>query len=705
MTSRLARDTQVLRWKQLTAEETEIIKDVNNLIKDVVERAVPDASPRNGNDPWATPEMNRFVNIIMLDGPRGSGKTSLLLTLIAGWQDYRRLLEGSPDKIHQDEAQTAFDGMNGKVRCLRPLDFDPLPRDLPIYNWIIQAFEPLVARIGGRSADADSWEDDHPPLTLRESFGHLQDAATLGWTTGLLKDALARNIGDFLVWQGQQQSKWQELEGDWRTFVDDLLHRLEDARDSGVRLPKQAVIVLPIDDLDLQASRTRELLLALRLLRHDRIVYVLTGDSDNLKTNLQVDFFRDCVRGDRLTEALHDEVRERSGALARGLFDKVIPDTQRFSLKGLALSELLDWPKNEDRTIREILSDFNNQPLFINPLGEMLRANSGRGKYVTYRALQAFHDRWKALPTDRRCFGEFLKMLIGRISEEPMRVEDNNGAIELSENPSVVAPAPRHYQEIGLPEGAYLYYMSELDFARLRTERKEPADAATPEHTLAIDLSTEFATMQGVSIRLFSGPRFADHTIGLVWSVIAAPENADDGILVPWPILNEPKNPAKWKARFNEWKKYIDAVQKRIGHVINSSEELLVAWFRFTAGKEDTPPSVEMSLGQRLLDAIGDEDTAKSEFLARLASPLFGLPDSDRRAVIEATRTTEANCQQIELAAHRGVYRISRSRHDLFELAMRPSDPDARVSDDQLERFSLSDGIRDLIRQPPQENT
>ena len=259
---RLAYDTRVLPTSALTSEEIDILRDINSLLRQAKKNLTNPCDP--GNSPWVRPEADRRNNIIMLDGARGAGKTSLLLTLLDGW--------AQPDKFKSVQRNNDFAGMHEVVRALTPIDFDPLPPALPIYNWIIQAFDPLVRKVSSESHTQfmEPLEYDKVEESLSARYRKLHHAAAVGWTTGLLKQALEKDTHEFLLWQEEQQLNWQKLRDEWQQFLDELLRELEHSSSLGHddRLPPNGIIVLPIDDLDLQVERTRELLLTLRVLRH-----------------------------------------------------------------------------------------------------------------------------------------------------------------------------------------------------------------------------------------------------------------------------------------------------------------------------------------------------------------------------------------------------------------------------------------------------
>ncbi len=680
--SRLARDTQSLRWSVLTKEEKDVINDVNELIL-AVKKEHENKNVKENKGPWATPEMDRYNNVIMLNGPRGSGKTSLLLTLITGWQKHDRLSERQPDQ--EEAVKQAFQRMKGTVYCLKPLDFDPLPPDLPLYNWIIQAFEPLIKGIGGRDATLNEWTDEEAPLSLRDRFRKLQDTAALGWTTGLLKGALAKDVGDFIVWHSEQQSRWHNLARDWQLFLDTLFKGLEDA-DSENRIGAGAVIVLPIDDLDLQARRVRELLSVLRVLRHGRLVYLLTGESDNLLVNLRVEFFRDCVASvSCVTDALLDQVKEQSDQLAQGLFRKVVPEPNRFDFKGIPLSEILDWSPTGGKTIGTILDNLwlRSDPRFTTQLKPIFKYSSV-GMIVPFRNLQGFHDRWQYRSNDLDGIVGFLEVLFPPIEGEGLVFQKDSERIEINGDSRRLAPAPREYTVINAPDGVRFNLVLTLDFAA--TEQVPPGVEpltpvqALPEQRILLDLASEFPQ----HIIIFTGPRLAEQTLGFVWS--AVPRDKDEEWLVPWPMVNRPSSPTKWHQGNEGWNQTLAKVRDG-GHQMTPAD-LLEAWFRFNVplcGTEWPPPNDSIKLPE------------VAEQLAPLAAGIYGLPDDQRRKILQQTGTQPENYAKLEAAAAQRVYSSRRSDHDPYHLAMRPSEPDARPKDEAIDAIAKAKPISNLI--------
>ena len=139
-----AGDSRPIRFEALLDHEKELILRANSLLRGIQNDANRSRSS-SVDDPWAIVDHNRRHRVIMISGPRGSGKTSLMLTLLAGWraawtEDWKSV--AAPQ--YCEDAELLFRDMASVVRPLKPLDFDPLPPDLPLYGWIVEAFRPLV---------------------------------------------------------------------------------------------------------------------------------------------------------------------------------------------------------------------------------------------------------------------------------------------------------------------------------------------------------------------------------------------------------------------------------------------------------------------------------------------------------------------------------------------------------------------------------
>ena len=637
----LAYDTGALPPKKLTEEEIEILYRINDLIETVWKRSSSSSSTNKCGRPtesvWADPEEDRRNNVIMIDGVRGAGKTSLLNTLLKGW--YR------PEFFKSDESselKKEFEKMRGIVRALKPIDFDPLPPDLSIYNWIIQAFHPLVEMVGGKGGldFKEPPENEEISDTLSGKYQALRHAAAVGWTTGLLQHELKTDGDDFFLWQREQQLNWQALQSTWQRFLDKLLQKLEDASptDPNDKLPRDGIIVLPIDDLDLQAARTRELLLAIRVLRHDRLAYILTGDTEGTDLALRAAFHRDFTGGIKnMSEGFLDTIMESVQDLGPKLRQKTIPSSQIFTIGGLYIEDVKKWSPHENgKTIGDLLDNlwFSSEDTEPKKFSEFLRERYANEKIkLPFRALQNFLDRWNgstAKSVDNEGIAAFLRIAIESPKEEEntVGVEEGEGShpggekyIEISSAPGGVAPSPR-------PPGivhprhtrVQIKWAKRLDFVRREeiTDSSENFnfDWASPGLLLALDL-VDWCRSRFV---LVNNTRLVQRALGLVWT-----EYEELGVVIPWPMNHVPNCPSGWIKKCDEWNKYL-------GEYSNGNptqEELLKAWCTFNSGlRSQAKKPLEYHLG------LGAKK--KNTDFGALASDLFGLDRDLREKVRDA---------------------------------------------------------------------
>ena len=595
-TPTLAYDTRVLPPEILTGEEIDILHDINNLLEQVQKHSSSTRTedPLCKKSPWANPEGERRNNVIMIAGMRGAGKTSLLLTLLKGW--FR------PETFESKGKKDEFQKMKGIVRALNPIDFDPLPPELPIYNWIIQAFDPLVKMVGDKNVRGFMEPSEHEEIddTLSGKYRALHHAAAVGWTTGLLRQELKRDGDDFLLWQNEQQLTWQALRSKWQEFLDKLLQKLENTslNDYDERLPPGGIIVLPIDDLDLQVERTRELLLAIRVLRHNRLAYILTGDTKGTDLALKASFYRDFtlkITGmtedfqDNIAEDFQDKIKELVNILGPQLRKKTIPSSQIFTINGLNIKDAKKWgPHSPGKTLGELLDDLwgeaDTRPI---KFSEFLYERSTTDKIsLPFRALQNFFDMWNAHTNSdgNEGIAEFLKIAIENPAEEANTVavmggegSDSRGErhIEISSPPGDVAPSPRLAGVIhtGLAD-VRIKWARKFDFV----QRREVTDgsgrfnyhSAAPELLLALDLASWCRSR----FVLVNNLRLTQRTLGLVWT-----EYEEIGVVIPWPMKEIPKCPSGWIEKCHKWKTCLSEYSNEDP----KEEEILKAWCTFNS--------------------------------------------------------------------------------------------------------------------------
>ena len=341
------KDTRPLLASQLSVAEIRIIKDVESRLREVHLTAPAKSRHRAGTVDYLARAEQRNRRVLLFDGGRGTGKTSMLVTLVRRWNpppcdEYDATLGLAPDF----------------VRVLPILDFDPLPPGMPLPAWIIQAWQPLVNHFDEIVRNAGGADEPEGPLVDR--WHNLFRLAAVGWSSipreaGLLDQVLDRE---------EQVKGWHHLHQQWYDFVEDVLaYNSEQVPKHAQFLPLNPLFVIMIDDVDLQVKRAAELLPALRLLYHPSVVFVVAADRGHLTNMLQLDFFG------RQRELASYQNAEADGmwtavmrdpwcsTLAASAFEKVFSSRDQWTLEWLSLAEFLAFPGPSPRTFRDVLNE------------------------------------------------------------------------------------------------------------------------------------------------------------------------------------------------------------------------------------------------------------------------------------------------------------------------------------------------------------
>lgn len=314
----LTRDTRPLEDRVLSREQCQFVDTVLGLIERLSDsgrhppsRPVHEPGWRIELDPEPT------YRSILIDGGRGTGKTSLMLTVL-------RQLQERPDR---------------SVLILDPVDFDPMPDHESPYTAMVLAFgrlrDALEAHQPAPRLDAPWLADDRAVVeaSLGERWRDLYRNALIGW--GGFRGSVGRSdIDDFIDDQMSAGQGWNAMKAAWRGFIDALLARCEAAR----WLSRGGSLLLPIDDLDMTPHWALELTQALRQLEHPRLILVITGDSAHLERVIARRLWQR-EAGRSATDVDPEQLRQDVRSLARAHLDKVLPRSMRLEPPAFTVDE------------------------------------------------------------------------------------------------------------------------------------------------------------------------------------------------------------------------------------------------------------------------------------------------------------------------------------------------------------------------------
>jgi hypothetical protein len=649
-----AGDSRPIRFEALLEHEIELIRQANRLLRGMHKDAKQYQDRTSFRDPWAPVDHHRSYRTLMISGPRGSGKTSIMLTLLAGWRaawmDRRELWEAIADSKHQEEAEELFRPMADVVRPLKPLDFDPLPPDLPLYGWIVQAFLPLVECLeqdGQAAWEAGLERDRHDTMrsrdrlpwsgqsrSLREQWQDLYQAAVVGWGTGKLREAFQKDLYDLMLEQGEQHLNWQKLQDKWKRFLDDLFQELDQ---NPKVFPQGGLLVLPIDDADLQIERDRELIFAVRLLHHPHVVYLLTGDKDNLQENLSLDFLSRMIGSFSFGyERFFDVNDERSQKLASDLVKKVLSPLHVLDMGPLNLSQIFEWnDKEPDKPLDKIFhKDGFSLRQFFEKRPEELEFFEDYSSLL-FRTLQQFKDRYAQAWNSNQApdlanflvrLEAFLKLLESNDKDE-FTVGRSKEQIDLHTYPGPIIPVVRLYQSARSSPHIEVRVGVELEFKQAWiSEEPKRLVQASQLTLLALDLVVEAPHVYVLQHASRIRPPQC-----LAWSIYRAPYV----IWLPWPSI-EAKSPTETVRQVEDWARDV----RNIGHIGVDKwvDRIAFTWIRLHllwlgADKERLPKPLRTdsdteSTWEKLFQSFQSlEDEVERSTWFQLELPLLTAPE------------------------------------------------------------------------------
>ena len=333
-----------LAYDRLDTSQKDGFVRITQALQDAVD-SLPDKRPKpeqpaNQWNPWM-PEKDRKSKVVFLSGERGTGKTTLMLTVL------QHFLDQDGSKIAPaPELKVRLHDLSRRIIWLAPIDMEPLPQPSNLYAAILARIEHALDH---QVKSADEGERERPDS---ECFPGILDPRGQGPYRDCLKRLrmLQRDVST--AWNGNLRERAGDLDTEdyfhevvrserarvnLTRDLDDLLDHLAWCAPWRGRL-ENPLFVLPIDDIDLNPEHAVDLLHLLRTLASKRLFTLVLGDIAQMERVLQYKIagtlskLRGGIRvGDR---SLLQEALETAGEGLR----KLIPPGQRIRLATMVSS-------------------------------------------------------------------------------------------------------------------------------------------------------------------------------------------------------------------------------------------------------------------------------------------------------------------------------------------------------------------------------
>ena len=305
----------------------------------------------------------RFNHNVLIDGGRGSGKTSVLLSVLKYWttrsclavgepvaptfmQAFDRVLDQAPllgdPEAPEHTSRETVDPTPALILPLPILDLQPMPPTTDLRVLIASRLRRVMEEVSSEEAETTRWA---PRLdkgqSVWETWATFRDSAAIG--SDHIHARRAHLDSETYAVELEQAEYHRHVVGAFGRFVDAL-------RDAYMASPLTAwgryrpFFLLPIDDADMNPQLAAHLVETINLLSHDDVGYLLTGDSDLFLLVLREQLAGGLRHSLRSVDLEHDDSAHIGDliylrSLAHQIYDKHIPNGHRSRIEALPGSE------------------------------------------------------------------------------------------------------------------------------------------------------------------------------------------------------------------------------------------------------------------------------------------------------------------------------------------------------------------------------
>lgn len=289
--------------------------------------------------PWLTQE--NVSQLIFVDGKRGTGKTSLMLTLVHLLSNPR-----ADSQIEDFESLGVTPQFRDQIVILEPLDMEPLPPATPILSAILARLNSAAKRLGVASRKQRGLLDND----LHEDRGYKRFvqlknkiARALDGNLDARKGSLDREqYGTEVINQEDDRLHLRSLLSESLLALSNSIPNTHD-RESGNAPPR--IFLVPVDDVDLNPERCLELL---RLLRHysvPQLFFVLMGQFELAEQIVKLRISKEYEQAGRPDSSLSavspEDLKGKIAQVAVANLQKLIP--HKVELPAITLNKILDF--------------------------------------------------------------------------------------------------------------------------------------------------------------------------------------------------------------------------------------------------------------------------------------------------------------------------------------------------------------------------
>ena len=347
--SLLRPEARPLTYQQLDQQQKQAFRRMVTLLDSATSGARP-ANDRRPADGPGRPSRGIFLDharssrTILVSGRRGTGKTTLLLSLADALTPVSELPHPGFEPEVREQLTQQLESLPRRLVWLETLDMEPLSNTANLLGTVLARIEDAM----GTLFPAPPEDDERPRASLlfpgaqyheaQREMLRLQTSVALSFDGNLAERAASLDPDTFAIESRRTERERLGLNRRFAQVLADFSAVLSDTTVAPRQLGTTVVspiFVLPVDDLDLSPSTCVQLLELLRAVSSPHLLVIVAADHELLTTILGLKYQGDLARiaaPAAVTPAVADEITRKGKDLAVNALRKHIPPSHRVVL-------------------------------------------------------------------------------------------------------------------------------------------------------------------------------------------------------------------------------------------------------------------------------------------------------------------------------------------------------------------------------------
>lgn len=426
--TRLRAEAQYLGSDSLSGGQCEAAESLLDLLDDALKEST------------ATPEASRYNRVLLLEGERGCGKSSLIHTL-RSWMDpedpeqqiladllrerrARRAETDSPATRGQSLKSRALERIQ-TVDWLEPLRLDPLFPGTNLLAAVLARVEKIATRLLTRDERYNRQGMLEPVSRVDRALHELDNLrrhAITGFEGNLEQARNTLPPENYANTVNDNETQKLELKSKLNKILGEI--RAGSSRNAG---DVEGIYVLTIEDIDMRPSRAAEVLRLAYEIAVPRLVVLLVGTLDVLDRSLRFKYLNEISSltgaGDEETTRLNAEL---SNELSSSALSKMLPLSHRIHLGNMRPQE--SWrfsrpgsqkqdEKGQDvraRELKDTVAQLDKRGLEARLLP---KDHESRKSTLTWVLLRSYYSGARVLSAPSRNVADFARLLEESLEE------------------------------------------------------------------------------------------------------------------------------------------------------------------------------------------------------------------------------------------------------------------------------------------------